>query len=521
MVCVVWRVAWYCVGVLALACALGAESQSGSPSGQGVTAHRGNSADQPENTMAAFRSGIEAGCDWLELDVYRTKDGRLAVIHDKDTGRVGDKKLVVADSTYAELLTVDVATDFRQRKAKTVQECPAQRIPLLEDVLRLVMAQKRTRVSIQPKMDCVEQAITLVKQLGAEAWVGFNDGKLELMAAVKRLAPSIPVFWDRHRSDVDEDIRIARQHRFEALVLHHSTASAEKFAKIKAAGIEPGAWTVNDPILMRRLLDIGVQRVYTDAPRQLMAVKAARQFQAVQCEGFYRKHLQGVCTNDRDAIYWCFTDALVKTDAKGRVLKQVPVASHHGDLCFHAGRLYVAVNLGRFNQPAGKADSWIYVYDAESLKEVARHKTPEPVHGAGGIAYHDGRFLVVGGLPIGTDENYLYEYDESLRFVKRNVLASAYTLMGIQTAAFIDGHWWFGCYGKPAILLKADTSFRLVGKYEFDCSLGIVGLPDGRILVARGLRGPDKKSLTARLVFAEADKDKGLVVRPARESQTN
>ena len=471
--------------------------------------------------MPAFQSGIEAGCDWLELDVYRTKDGKLAVIHDRTTGRVGDKNLVVPDSTYTELLTVDVATDFRRRHAKTVEACPPQRIPLLDDVLRLVMARKQAQVSIQPKMDCVGQAVALVKQLGAEAWVGFNDGNLKFMAEVKRLAPTIPVFWDRHRSDLDEDIRVAKQHGFEALVLHYGTATAENVNKIKAAGIEAGAWTVNDPVVMRQLLDMGVQRIYTDAPRQLMAVKAARQFQAVQCEGVYPRHLQGVCTNDRDAIYWCFTDVLVKTDTKGHVLKQVPVANHHGDLCFGNGKLYVAVNLGKFNQPAGKADSWVYVYDAETLKELARHKTPELVHGAGGIASRDGRFLVVGGLPPGTDENYLYEYDESFRFLKRHVLASGYTLMGIQTAAFIHGHWWFGCYGKPAILLKADPSFRLVGRYLFDCSLGIVGLPDGRILVARGLRVPAKKGLTAELLFAEPDKDAGLVVQPVEGGRKN
>ncbi len=510
-----------CLGLWPLVPCFGAEPGSGPFLGRGVTAHRGNSGEWPENTMPAFASGIEVGCDWIELDVYTTKDGKLVVIHDRTTGRVGDKNLVVPESTHAELLTVDVAADFRRRHAKTVEECPPQRIPLLEDVLRLVRKQKQTRVSIQPKMDCVGQAVALVKRLGAEAWVGFNDGSLKLMAEVKRLAPGIPVFWDRRRSDVDDDIRIAREHGFEALVLHYSTVTAEKVGKIKAAGIEAGAWTVNEPAAMKRLLAMGVQRFYTDQPRQLMDLKAAPRFQAVRCNGTYSRHLQGICTNERDAIYWCFTEVLVKTDTQGHVLKQVAVANHHGDLCFHGGKVYVAVNLGKFNQPAGKADSWVYVYDARDLKELARHKTPELVHGAGGIAWHDGRFLVVGGLPAGVEENYLYEYDNSLRFLKRHVLSSGYTLLGIQTAAFADGHWWFGCYGKPAILLKADPLFRLGGRYQFDCSMGIVGLADGRILVARGSRSPDKRGLTGSIVLAEADKAAGLVVRPAQGKASN
>lgn len=201
----------------------------------------------------------------------------------------------------------------------------------------------------------------------------------------------------------------------------------------------------------------------------------------------------------------------MKTDTDGRVLRKLDVANHHGDLCYHDGKIYVAVNLGKFNQPAGQADSWVYVYDAATLKEVARHKTPEVVHGAGGIAYHAGRFVVVGGLPSGVGENYLYEYDTSLKFQKRHVLASGYMLLGIQTAAFASGHWWFGCYGRPQVLLKASPDFKLIGKFVFDASLGIVGLPDGELLVARG-RCRQGKGCTGRVLRAMPDPKAGLVV---------
>ena len=56
-----------------------------------------------------------SGADWLELDIFLTKDGKLVVTHDKTTKRVGDKNLDIAESTYTELKTVDVATDFRRR----------------------------------------------------------------------------------------------------------------------------------------------------------------------------------------------------------------------------------------------------------------------------------------------------------------------------------------------------------------------------------------------------------------------
>ncbi|MBM4075447.1 MAG: hypothetical protein FJ267_07370, partial [Planctomycetes bacterium] len=67
------------------------------------------------------------------------------------------------------------------------------------------------------------------------------------------------------------------------------------------------------------------------------------------CEGTYQHHLQGICSDTKEAIYWSFTTTLVKTDLNGTLLKKVPVANHHGDLCFHEGKLFVAVNLGNFN----------------------------------------------------------------------------------------------------------------------------------------------------------------------------
>jgi hypothetical protein len=101
-------------------------------------------------------------------------------------------------------------------------------------------------------------------------------------------------------------------------------------------------------------------------------------------------------------------------------------------------------------------------------------------HGAGGIAVKNGRFLVVGGLPEGVPENYVYEYDSKFNFKKRHVIKSGWTRLGIQNAAFAQGHWWFGCYG--SVLLKTTPDFKMVGKYNFNCGYGV-------------LRGPNNKSL--------------------------
>ena len=132
------------------------------------------------------------------------------VTHDRTTKRIANQELAVTESNYDELAKLDIASEFRVRTGKTIEDCPRQRMPLLEEVLRLVMKQDRTRVSIQPKMDCVADSVALVKSMKAERWVGFNDGNLSFMAQVKKLAPEILVFWDRGAdTNIDDDIQIA------------------------------------------------------------------------------------------------------------------------------------------------------------------------------------------------------------------------------------------------------------------------------------------------------------------------
>ncbi|MCO8121668.1 hypothetical protein NHH03_07970 [Stieleria sp. TO1_6] len=230
--------------------------------------------------------------------------------------------------------------------------------------------------------------------------------------------------------------------------------------------------------------------------------------QTVVCEGRYAHHLQGVCADD-SAIYWSFTTTLVKTDLEGRVLAKIAVANHHGDLCLHDGNLYVAVNLGKFNDPQGNADSWVYVYNAATLKETARHATPQVFYGAGGIGVRDGRFYVVGGLPTEIAENYIYEFDGRFQFVKKHVLNSGHTHLGIQTATFAQDRWWFGCYGEPKNLLVTDDQFNLLGRYEYDCSLGIVGWSDDRLLSASG-QCNQQDGCTGKVDLAVADQTSGL-----------
>jgi len=219
----------------------------------------------------------------------------------------------------------------------------------------------------------------------------------------------------------------------------------------------------------------------------------------VACPGAYPGHLQGIARDDDGNLYWSFTTFLIKTDASGTECAKVAVPNHYGDLTWHDGKVYVAVNYGAFNKEPGKAKSWVCVHDANSLALLSSNAVPEVVHGAGGMEWHDGRFFIVGGLPETHTANYVYEYSESFEFRKRHVIESGWTHLGIQTVCRgNDGTWWFGCYGKQAVTLRTDDAFRFLGKHAFNCSVGVARAPDSsELLVAKNFRSKEDKRNTA------------------------
>lgn len=241
---------------------------------KGVTAHRGNSVAYPENTLISFQAGIDAHADWVELDIRKTKDGQIVISHDPDTKRAAGVSLVIADVNYSELQKLDVASELRKVKGLTTDQCPVEHMPLLKDALELFMKQNRTHVSMHIKVDCVPQALAIIKEAKAEKMVGFNDSGLDYLAQAKKLAPEIPIFWDRlPDTNIDDDIKVAKEHGFETIMMHYSGVTQEKVDKIKAANLKVGAWTVDDRANMEKMLNMGVERMYTDNPVLLISIK--------------------------------------------------------------------------------------------------------------------------------------------------------------------------------------------------------------------------------------------------------
>ena len=100
-----------------------------------VMAHRGASAAAPENTLAAIQGAIDAGAQYVEIDVQETADGEIVVIHDSDLKKVGGVPLVVGESTLQQLGYTDIGSwfdlSFSDQRIPTLREVLVRAVPFL------------------------------------------------------------------------------------------------------------------------------------------------------------------------------------------------------------------------------------------------------------------------------------------------------------------------------------------------------------------------------------------------------
>lgn len=236
----------------------------------GVTAHRGNSEIAPENTIIAFRKAIDIGVDWIELDIRRSLDGAIVVIHDADVRRTTNGSGLVSELTLPQLRRLDAGYNFAMGFGRVFPYMGmGVKIPILDEVFDLISRQSQTRVSIQPKVKgLVADAIKLADEKNIRHLIGFNDGNLAILLEAIEIDPNIPIFWDTDATD--ENIKIAVEYGIGTIVMNRSQVTRAKIDNLHRAGLAAGAWTVNALEEMLTFLKIGIDRMYTDRPVVLM-----------------------------------------------------------------------------------------------------------------------------------------------------------------------------------------------------------------------------------------------------------
>lgn len=237
-----------------------------------IVAHRGASAQAPENTMEAFRLAVELGADAIELDVHLTDDGQLAVIHDETLDRTTDRGGPVASLTMDDIRAADAGANFhRTDDAGFAFRGRGLRVPSLPEVLEWLppslglVIEIKARAAVDPLVEALRGHP--VRDGDRLQVISFDQPSIE---RVHELDPSIPtgyllvpgesvepaLTWVSSRGHV-------AVHPWEGDL---GLDPMPTLAQAHAFGLRVGCYVVNDPTRMQHLAACGIWGFVTDQP---------------------------------------------------------------------------------------------------------------------------------------------------------------------------------------------------------------------------------------------------------------
>jgi glycerophosphoryl diester phosphodiesterase len=237
-----------------------------------VVAHRGASAQAPENTMEAFRLGVEAGADAIELDVHLTSDGQLAVIHDDTLDRTTDRTGAVSELTMDQVREADAGAEFaRPGDAGCPYRGRGLRVPTLPEVLDWLPDGTGLVVELKARTaaDAVVGAVRdrAVRADGRLAVISFDEVAIERVRELDReiktgylLVPTQPI---------EPALVWATEHGHAGVHPYEADLGMDPMpilAQAHAYGREVGCYVVNDPERMKHLAACGIWGFVTDVP---------------------------------------------------------------------------------------------------------------------------------------------------------------------------------------------------------------------------------------------------------------
>ena len=240
-----------------------------------VFAHRGGAALGPENTIAAFDLGLQAGADGLELDVHLSADGVVVVHHDDRLDRTTDTTGPVAARTADELARVDAGARFVTANGDAPFRGQGIGVPTLGEVL---LRYRAVRIIVEMKVDttAMGQAVAeAVRSAGAEDRVCVAGFGARSLAAARQALPGMAT------SACAPEVRLALYRSWIAWPVRRPPYCAyqvpERAGRTRivsprfirhahTAGVRVQVWTVDERSDMERLLDWGADALISNRP---------------------------------------------------------------------------------------------------------------------------------------------------------------------------------------------------------------------------------------------------------------
>ena len=228
------------------------------PADPQLIAHRGGLAHNPENTMAAFRYAIDVGADWLEMDVQRTQDGVLVVIHDETVDRTTDGTGNVADLTLEQLHALDAGN--------------GEQVPTFEEVILLAqesgigLLPEAKSPYLYPGIEAeMVAAVAEAGHLERTVFQSFEADAVENLHLANSEAVVCPLFrlwWEIDAGAPPGDARVLCPMSEPVLLNPWLIRQAHQ------EGREVYVWlgVLKNPLMMRVMLALGVDGIMVDDP---------------------------------------------------------------------------------------------------------------------------------------------------------------------------------------------------------------------------------------------------------------
>ena len=208
-------------------------------------AHRGDSAAARENTLPAFDAAVRQGADMVELDLRRTHDGQIVVLHDPTLTRLWDDDRAVADLDLEELADLG---------------CASERIPALGEVLAHLDVPLMVDFT---GSEVVPGALDVVRDAGALGRALFVSGHVAALHLLRSLAEEarIGLTWTSPEPPPADLLRALGAEFWNPMF---TLVTPERVAAVHALGLKVSTWTVDEHRDMRRGADAGVDAIVSN-----------------------------------------------------------------------------------------------------------------------------------------------------------------------------------------------------------------------------------------------------------------
>lgn len=230
-------------------------------------AHRGATGYAPENTIAAFDLAVDMKADYIEIDVQRSKDGKLVLIHDTTVDRTTDGTGKVGDLTFEQLRSLDAGS-------WKGEQFVGEPIPTFEEILDRYHGKIGILIELKaPELfpGIEEQVAEVLKERNLDKpqneKIIIQSFNFESVKRVDQLLPQVPVgVLTSNRADTTFEALQEFSTYADWFNPSYGIVTEELVNQVHSQGMQIGSWTVRSQEAADFLFEMGVDAIISDYP---------------------------------------------------------------------------------------------------------------------------------------------------------------------------------------------------------------------------------------------------------------